>query len=569
MTLTTPQMSEDLSVLPGENWFFYWKTSASLWEQKISQIRGHRVFIPLNWSFHSETGDVYDFGELRPEANLKKLIDICNGLGKDFTFLLSIGPAPFISNGGYPTLLARIPSSLYNQASYSVVNNDGLIHKFFSFYDPRVFKGFIEWVKTLSSYFKKHAMRPSLFAIKAGYFDGLEFCSYAQDNSVAFDSSFARFLKSDASSKTLNYEEELTQRNEFTASIENLYLETVKSELRDYWDGVLPLAFLGGHPSRTINQGLAPTFSYPYLPELSTALATGILASSALVEEAVKKTVLGKQIRDVNNILVWDGKFYPSAHDDSIGGPFRPLRLAYMYVEKKVGLARHSFSTSGTKNFLQRKFSNCWEFREVQSFEFDESTDLNGVHLFYLRDLDKKSFAKILRLFMGGGKIILDRGQASSEQIQRLELFVLENNLPVERIQYLGPIQNITLGEGRFVMTDVAASHLQNPQDQFSFWSKLFSSFDLRSFELGDIDIPYLWWIKIPSNLELKFEEMRRLGLYNPTSYKKKIRFEIPRNFVFAKMIDSFRTTLQTFPNEIEVQLLPDGFVALDFGRFS
>ncbi|MBI2521949.1 MAG: hypothetical protein HYV97_16150 [Bdellovibrio sp.] len=569
MSLTTPQMSEDLSVLPGENWFFYWKTSVSLWEQKMSQIRGHRVFIPLNWAFHSETGDVYDFGELRPEANLKKLIEVCNSLGKDFTFLLPIGPAPFIANGGYPTLLARIPSSLNNQASLSVVNNDGQIHKFFSFYDPRVFKGFIEWIKAMNNYFKKFALRPSLFAIKSGYFDGLNFCSYTDDNSVAFDSSFARFLKSDGSDKTLSYEDEQVQRNEFGLSIENLYLETVKSELNDYWDGVLPMAFLGGHPSRTIIQGLAPTFSYSYLSELNTALATGILASSALVEESVKKTVLGKQIRDVNNILVWDGKFYPSSHDDSIGGPYKPLRLAYMYVDRKFGLAQHSFSTAGTRNFLEKKFSNCWEFREVNSFEFDETTDLNGVHLFYLRDLDKKSFAKILRLFMGGGKIILDRGGASNEQIQRLELFVLENNLSVERIQYLGPIQNISLGEGRFVMTDVAASHLQNPQDQYNFWLKLFSSFELKSFELGDIDIPYLWWIKIPSNLELKFEEMRRLGLYNPTSYKKKIRFDIPKNFVFAKMLDSFRTTLQTFPNEIEIQLLPDGFVALDFGRFS
>ncbi len=535
----------------------------------MSQIRGHRVFIPLNWAFHSETGDVYDFGELRPEANLKKLIDICNDLGKDFTFLLSVGPAPFISNGGYPALLARIASSLPNQASFSVINNDGMIHKFFSIYDPRVFKGFVEWIKAMNAYFKKHALRPSIFVIRSGHFDGLEFRSYADDNSVAFDSSFSRFLKSDTSPASLSYEDEHTKRNEFSISIENLYLEIVKSELRDYCDGVMPMAFLGGHPSRTIIQGLSPTFSYPYLSEINAALATGILASSALVEESVKKTVLGKQIRDVNNILVWDGKFYPSSHDDSIGGPFKPLRLAYMYVEKKVGLERHSFSTAGTKNFLQKKFSNCWEFREVHSFEFDETTDLNGIHLFYLRDLDKKSFAKILRLFMGGGKIILDRGQASNEQIQRLELFVLENNLPVERIQYLGPIQNIALGEGRFVMTDVAASNLHSPQDQYTFWSKLFSSFDLKFFELGDIDIPYLWWIKIPTNLELKFEEMRRLCLYNPTSYKKKIRFDISKNFVFVKMIDSFRTTLQTYPSEIEVQLLPDGFVALDFGRFS
>ncbi len=68
---------------------------------------------------------------------------------------------------------------------------------------------------------------------------------------------------------------------------------------------------------------------------------------------------------------------------------------------------------------------------------------------------------------------------------------------------------------------------------------------------------------------ELKFEEIRRLSLYNPTSYRKKIKMNLSRNFVVYKVIDEINVIVQTFPNELEIELSPEGSVIVDFGVFS
>ena len=84
--------SDDLdSVFPGENWFFYWKTSASLWAEKLKLFQGNsKVIIPINWAFHSETGDNYDFAKQKPETDLKKLVDVVRSVNLEPVFLLPL-----------------------------------------------------------------------------------------------------------------------------------------------------------------------------------------------------------------------------------------------------------------------------------------------------------------------------------------------------------------------------------------------------------------------------------------------------------------------------------------------
>ena len=78
-------------VHPGEQWFFYWKTSAALWESKITQIPVHEiVFIPLFWGFHAEAGIEWDFGRIHPERDLLRLTKLLTQHGRKFCWLLSL-----------------------------------------------------------------------------------------------------------------------------------------------------------------------------------------------------------------------------------------------------------------------------------------------------------------------------------------------------------------------------------------------------------------------------------------------------------------------------------------------
>ena len=173
MTLTTPVPRDLDTVFPGENWFFYWKTSASLWKNKLQEFPGTKIIIPVNWSFHSETGDQFDFDEHRPETNLKKLVEIAESVGKQVIFFLPLTPAPFLSNGGLPHLLARGLALNNEQMAYGIIDADDNLIKIYSFFDPRVFEAFDRFVKKLGQYFDGFTtlMRPLqlMFMKNTGY----------------------------------------------------------------------------------------------------------------------------------------------------------------------------------------------------------------------------------------------------------------------------------------------------------------------------------------------------------------------------------------------------------------
>ena len=146
--LTTPVIKDEDTVFPGENWFLYWKTSASLWKSKIESLRGvNKIIIPINWSFHSDTGDNIDFAGTKPETDLKKLVQICEDLGKEPILLLPITPVPYLPNGGIPFLLARNEAVDEAGLLNAAADSDGTIHHFYSFFDPRVFKAFPKFTR--------------------------------------------------------------------------------------------------------------------------------------------------------------------------------------------------------------------------------------------------------------------------------------------------------------------------------------------------------------------------------------------------------------------------------------
>ncbi len=105
-------MRRDNVVTPGEQWFFYWKTSAALWEAQILELpREEIIFLPLHWGLHSEQ-DSWDFGDhelgaSQPERDLFRLASLLTQHGRKFAWLLPLTPSPFLPNGGLPVAAAR------------------------------------------------------------------------------------------------------------------------------------------------------------------------------------------------------------------------------------------------------------------------------------------------------------------------------------------------------------------------------------------------------------------------------------------------------------------------------
>jgi hypothetical protein len=196
------------------------------------------------------------------------------------------------------------------------------------------------------------------------------------------------------------------------------------------------------------------------------------------------------------------------------------------------------------------------------------------IHLFHGHDVDRNIFNTILKNFMNGGKVILNRSGLSEEFGKRFETFFLENNLIVEKVHFQTHVENISLGEGRLVLIDgegfFSGQSEVKESDLYNFWKTIVETFSLIHVPLQNSEgVDYYWRTRPSTANELKFEEVRRLSLYNPTSYRKKVKMNLSKNFVVYKVLDEINVIVQTFPNEIEIELSPEGSVNVDFGVFS
>jgi hypothetical protein len=81
-------------------------------------------------------------------------------------------------------------------------------------------------------------------------------------------------------------------------------------------------------------------------------------------------------------------------------------------------------------------------------------------------------------------------------------------------------------------------------------------------------DIFSLWRIRATSPHELNYLDVRRVNFYNPTSYKKSVMVQTQKKFAFMKVIDPVHASAKMTNDGVEVELLPNGTLALDFGHY-
>lgn len=555
-------------VRPGEQWFFYWKTSASLWESRILEFPSHEViFLPLYWGLHSEMSQDWDFGKLHPEKDLLRLVQLLTQHGRKFCWILPLAPAPFLPNGGVPVTAARTLSLSREGIHLAALDQEGLLHKMFSFYEPKVFQTYVQFLKAFGNFLATHAIKAPIWGGKFFYYQNQERISFLEDSSHAFEQGFSRYLKQNhpqGVDLTVPHQEFLL-KEKFNEEVSSLFEGAAESSLAPYWMGTQKIMMLGAAPEETILRSLDSGKSQlEFTRDLFKHFISSDWISSALLTHQEKKETLDWILKEHFGSREIEERYKYKSSKSDLSSEFKPYGLVDLFVSSKDG----HFQNVGLYSFLSTHFRWLYQTHSELPFNsewIDESA--HRIKIFHGAELDRTQFAQILKLFMMGQRILLDRSGMGDGLDKKLQLFLVENNIKTQSVNFMTMTQIHELGEGRLIVID--GDNLKNNNNKDKFWLHLFNFLELVQPEIAmDEDVFSLWRIRSTSPHELSYLDVRRVNLYNPTSYKKSITIKTNKHFAFMKMIDPTRAVAKSTPEGVDVEILPQGKIALDFGHY-
>jgi hypothetical protein len=555
-------------VRPGEQWFFYWKTSAALWEKHvIDSPVDETIYIPLNWGGHAAPNDSWDFGQVFAERDLGRLIDILTRHGRKYCWLLPIGPSPFLPNGGAPIYAARNLSTSRDGMNLSCLDQDGTIHKMYSHFDPKVFKFYADFVSEFAKLLVSKKSMSSVWAVEYYFHEDEKYKSFFSDDSISFNQGFSRFLKKSFPNglEINSATEELELKNKFTTEVKQLFLTVAEETLAIFWKGKKNIHVFGSGPRDTIQRCLSEGHSQVFLfQELFTSYVNQMWISTCLLNQEEKKNLFEICINEHFGSSELQSQYELKTIKYENSEEYSPLALVDVFDFESPEV----FENNGLKDYLRK---NChWMFYVHNQIDFtphwiDSSQD--RIKFFHAKNMNRLLLAKMLKLFMMGQKIIFDRDGISEDLAQRLQIFYLENSLKLQTVNYISPVQLTTLGEGRFITFE--GSKLERQDQQDLFWNHIFKFMKIdHPLLVLDKDVFNFWRIRSRSAHELNYIDVRRVNLYNPTSYKKIVKIQNQKRFAFLRMIDPLKATVKSNSEGVEVELLPQGKIALDFGHY-
>ncbi|MCY4523632.1 MAG: beta-galactosidase [Halobacteriovoraceae bacterium] len=553
-------LKADDTIFPGENWFFYWKTSASLWPSKLEELKGlDYLIIPLNWAFHFEGPDSYDFGEKRGEADLKKLVDLAHNIRLNIIFYIPIGPAPWLPNGGLPSVLAQNCSLDKKGVACGVIDRDRFFNKLYSFFDPRVYQFFCGFMKKIGEYFSHQKISNGVFAIRCGHFKDNCFHAFFEDRSKMFSKSFARFLSVKKDEKT---DVNIT-KDEFTEVIFDLYVEAIKKHLRDNWEGLLDIAFLEGSMDSFFSR-LSGDRQKEYSNNIFSAVTHKKLISSILLPTGLRNPILLHQLSSVAM------KYQEQTLDrplDVSNGDFTPLYFFNFFHFHENN--RFLWEEMGLNGFLNQNFKWTCQYSTSLDQDWVEEDENNYINFIAGKFLDEKSLGFVFKKFLNGGKIAIDNSDIPEKLQQKLSRFFLENFFSIEKVNFHIPIENITCGEGQILLFEGKQLQGMRMERKNWFWNSFMNTFEILHLNIkGDVT-PFFWQSRNGSSQELDYKEVRRVHLYNPDDKRKKIIIPIKKNFVLLKVANQQDARLANTVEQANIELLSGGMMSLDFGVYN
>ncbi len=570
-------------VAPGENWFCYWRTSASLWEAKLGalQVVGAPIVIPLYWGLHSETGESFDFGETRPEADLARLHRSLQKIGADSIWLLPLTPAPFMPNGGLPAGLARHPAHDVNGMTQAFLDGDGTIHKLHSFYDPRVYQAYRKWCWQLGQVLTQRSVAVPMKGLRSYWVGASSAHSYLEDHSATFRAGFVRYLKQQnlpvrtndegVELPQLKRDEERTHVARYRKLIADLYGQTAAESLGGHWIGEQSVAFVGGAPQDIFARSseLWP-HQVELMQDLWTAMDWNLLPSSALLAPANKTGVLAKFLKEHLSAAYLRQAFQQSMAEDTLVGHFTPLVfLEILWEDERALEAPEYLAELGLLPHLNREFRACWRWKG--RFEINSESEEGSARLkvCFAAQLDRTRFQDMLRAFLNGQRIILDVAGLAPELAKKLQLFLTENALPIQEINFLTPVKLVRLGEGLLLLFDGRTLTQHPAPKKLAFWEHVTRYLNLRHLVVKtDDELFYCWKTRLSSAHELNYDEVRRISFYNPLPRSVRCHLSSSKQFAFLKVVDALKGQAKSTPMGIDVELQPQGSLSLDFGHF-
>ncbi|MBY0516857.1 MAG: hypothetical protein K2P81_08120 [Bacteriovoracaceae bacterium] len=584
ISLTPSEIKEAESVFPGENWFCYWRTSAALWESKLAAINsnGGPIFIPLYWGFHTENGETFDFGEQKPEADLGRLFKAIKQSRHEALWLLPLTPIPIQPNGGLPSFMARNPSHDINGMTSAMLDSDGSIHKMHSFYDPRVYQAFRKWVWQLSQNLTQKSVATPMRGIRSYWVGTQTAHSYIEDYSPTYVAGFTRYLKQQKMPVRLNdegvevpnldAEQSTIHTAKYRKLISDLYSQTASESLGGFWTGEQDYGFLGGAPQDIFPRSceLWPHQS-ELMQDLWTQLEWNLLPSSVLIPPKSKKGVIGKFLKDYLTPS-YITKCLQLEMADNDAGNFTPLVFFDVFWDDDLAqVAPAKLESLGLLNHLQKDFKGCWRWRGRFDFsrESEDETD-NRLKFFFGRQMDRNRFQQVLRLFLNGQKVVLDRSGLDPVLEKKLQLFMTENELVSQDVNFLTKVTLIRLGEGMLLLHNGDQLCEQPPAKKIAFWEHLTKYLNIRHLNItgSDEQLFYTWKTRASGSFELNYNEIRRLSFYNPLNQRVKCQIQGSKQFAFLKVVDPVQAQAKSTPMGIEIEVMAGGSISLDFGHF-
>lgn len=572
MQLTTPEIREYDTVFPGENWFFFWRTSPSLWESKLRDFQGSGpIFVPLYWGLHNENPEQFDFGNLRPETDLKRLYEVIKSTGKDVTFILPITPAPFLPNGGLPSFLSRNMLIDQNGLAHAVVDNDGRINKLFSFYDPRIFQSYRKYVWSLGQFFIRSGINAEVLGIDSFYLNEKnEAVSFFEDNSIVFQQGFSRYLKQIQTDRNQNVEgsenypnlSEEGQKVEYADQIKNLYSQVASENLGGSWGGVLNYCYLGASTRDIFSRSsdLWDHFSHFFSP-LFEMIVSDYIPNSALLSPKVKQSPLAQALFDIIT-----GHFIQSHRENELFEDDYDMNLTSL-IFFHLYSTKENFSETGLLQYIKRRYAWCFRLKKEIKFDFEEVD--HKVYSFALKDMNLKDLSSLIKYFLNGGKILVDKSEASGDVLNRFNNFFIENDIQIEKVNYVTNVEKSKLGEGLIIAFDGEKLKDVPTIKRHNFWDTIVNFLGINHIDVQvDETVFYYWKSRTSNAYEINYQEIRRLYLYNTTSYKKRAQIPNHKNFAFLKTLDEKNVQVKSNTLGVEIELMPGGSVAVDYGYF-
>ncbi len=576
--LTTPEIRNYDPVFPGENWFFYWKSSPSLWEEKLRQYSGAQpLFVPINWSLHSEFSEHFDFGQHKPETDLRKLADCAKSAGKEIIFLVSLSPMPFISNGGVPSYLARNLSLNKDGIAMGVLDNAQNVNRIYSFYEPEVFQCYRKFVWHLGQFFTQTGISYPIFGLDCFRIEDEHIVSFFKDHSKIFESGFNRYIKQIQDTEPEKIEKLIAEpeyesclKLEYCDLIRALYSDVAKEFLAGNWAGVINTCVLGASTADLFGRSSYKWESESdYFGPLMKALVNEYYPATMLLDEKMKRGPLGKAFKDIIDISLVRGQVDDDYYSNESSLSFSPL-VFFQLIDTGVG--HFSFEKmmddAGLKYYFEREYP--WAYKIRKNFDIPtEDYDERSVYFFVGARLDKKSFNKVLQLFMNGYHVFLDICGLPIELTRKLEIFFTENDLKTDKINYISPVVKASLGEGLLITYSSQKLLEASLVKRASFWDSMIGFLNVQHLPVqAENGVSYFWKTRSSNTYELNYQEVRRISFYNPTSYKKKVHIVSSQNFAYIRSIDQVNVEVKSTPIGIDLIMLPGSSVTLDYGFF-